>query len=154
MSFIICLFVFLLATSEAKAGTVNSFGSFEKPTDRYKAKVVNGQKEILCGHIFTEFCVHTISTVEDLRSKVHISSDDDGDGVGIIIAVTVVVLLILIPIVIACVWFGTKKYDQLQEERSGFNSLKYIIHCHPKETKLYAISYNTNKSPPPLPSQF
>ena len=57
--------------------------------------------------------------MEDLRSKVHISSDDNGDdGVGIIIAVTVVVLLILIPIVIACVWFGTKKYDQLQEERS------------------------------------
>merc|ERR1712051_391941 len=40
------------------------------------------------------------------------------NGVVIIIGVTVGILLVLIPLVVACVWFGTKKYDQLQEERA------------------------------------
>merc|ERR1712212_1406664 len=52
------------------------------------------------------------------------AGDDDNtrmtteeNGVVIIIGVTVGILLVLIPLVVACVWFGTKKYDQLQEER-------------------------------------
>ena len=39
------------------------------------------------------------------------------NGLVIIIGVTVGILLVLIPLVLACAWFGTKKYDQLQEER-------------------------------------
>ena len=56
---------------------------------------------------------------------IHTGDEEDGNtttednGVVIIIGVTVGVLLVLIPIVVACVWFGTKKYDQLQEERCG-----------------------------------
>ena len=53
-----------------------------------------------------------------------LTGDDDNtrmtteeNGVVIIIGVTVGILLVLIPLVVACVWFGTKKYDQLQEER-------------------------------------
>ena len=58
---------------------------------------------------------------------IHTGDDEDDDsrttagednGVVIIVGVTVGVLLVLIPLVVACVWFGTKKYDQLQEERS------------------------------------
>ena len=63
MSFIICLFVFLLAT-EAKAGTVNSFGSFEKPTDRYKAKVVKRpERNTLWTHIHWILCSYYFNSV-------------------------------------------------------------------------------------------
>ena len=45
-------------------------------------------------------------------------------SLGLIIGVTIVILIVLIPLVVACVWFGAKKYDQLQEERwSNFASL-------------------------------
>ena len=50
-------------------------------------------------------------------TKVIHTGDDEDNGVVVIIGVTVGVLLVLIPLVVACVWFGTKKYDQLQEER-------------------------------------
>jgi len=64
--------------------------------------------------------------------------EDEDNGVAIIIGVTVGVLLVLIPLVVACVWFGTKKYDQLQEERaqrSAGRGHELQTTVHPRQTQ-------------------
>ena len=55
-----------------------------------------------------------------LKSNIQFPQGDDVEkygSLGLIIGVTIVILIVLVPLVVACVWFGAKKYDQLQEER-------------------------------------